>query len=136
LSLLAYAKNLKNNSKYARALQDYQVDDPDLLSFEQDDIIIIKDRYEDGWCVPFAFILFLSLFGLATLICYPVIGTSENAKAERVCSWLRWLKYCWVHPNLNKSSNRTPRPSESACSSTHSTPQHKKWFLKLIYTSQ
>lgn len=49
LCLLAYARHLKNNSKYAKAKQDYRVDDEELLSFDKDDIIIIKEKYEDGW---------------------------------------------------------------------------------------
>ncbi|KAL6076835.1 Myosin-VIIa, variant 2 [Balamuthia mandrillaris] len=49
LSLLAYAKYLKENSRYAKALQDYHVDDEELLSFDKDDIIIVKEKYGDGW---------------------------------------------------------------------------------------
>lgn len=49
MTLTVYAKHLKETSMYAKANEDYDVADPDLLGFEKGDLIVIKEKYDDGW---------------------------------------------------------------------------------------
>lgn len=44
-----YTKHLCANSNTARALNDFEVDDPSLLSFKQGDEILILEKDDSGW---------------------------------------------------------------------------------------
>jgi hypothetical protein len=46
-----YSDCVRGVSSYAKALSDYEVSDPELLSFTKGDIIFIKEKGESGWLV-------------------------------------------------------------------------------------
>ena len=48
-TLSTYARYLTEHSEYAKAEEDYDVSDPELLSFERGDIILIKEKHDAQW---------------------------------------------------------------------------------------
>eukprot|EP01088_Endostelium_zonatum_P018995 TRINITY_DN634_c0_g1_i1.p1 TRINITY_DN634_c0_g1~~TRINITY_DN634_c0_g1_i1.p1 ORF type:complete len:888 (+),score=230.79 TRINITY_DN634_c0_g1_i1:239-2902(+) len=48
-TLSTYARYLTEHSEYGKAIEDYDVTDPELLAFERGDIILIREKHDAQW---------------------------------------------------------------------------------------